>query len=304
MSKLFAVISLACLILVSGCSETEISLGSAAYADAVSDPECLGSNPGGIVDVDEPGRGIDYSLRTPENYKADVRHPLLVVFPAAGHNNFRSEVFTQFTYPATTAGMVVLYPSHQPLRLKTIKAFARVIEDVASNWCIDQKQVYFTGHSDGGTVTHLLAQSEDLRLRPAAIAPSAAGIRADDLVENGCLNPVSTLLMHNSKDKLFPGFGRDATNWWVKCNQCMRSVAANESGCVLHTGCAGGTEVMYCEVAGGHRDWLQPRQQILEFLMRQAGASQVNVGKNDSSQANLSQAAPQLKRSLDSGKEL
>ena len=143
-----------------------------------------------------------------------------------------------------------------------------MVEQVADNWCVDPNQIYYTGHSDGGTVTHVLSQQEKSKFNPFGIAPSAAGIRASELQDLGCTRPMSVLIMHNSDDALFPAYGRSARDWWLGCNDCESGdMHRDEAACEIYSRCAARKMVKYCESAGGHRVWPQERERILDFLL-------------------------------------
>ena len=157
---------------------------------------------------------------------------------------------------------------------------------MSQSWCIDQKQVFFTGHSDGGTVAHVLAQratqsGEDTQplqkdatidngelIRPAKIAPSAAGVTEENLTAIGCRHQIPIMVMHGAADALFPAYGQSARNWWLTCNECKQNATPTINGCKHYKQCAERTEVIYCESAGGHRQWEQSREQILDFFLR------------------------------------
>ena len=251
-----------------GCGEApSIDLQSADYTGSQIDPSCASSRDDKLLDVAASPEQLGYALRAPQNFKLSVRHPLLVVFPAAGQNSLQSERFTRFTEPATARGLVVLYPAHRRLSLRQIDRLQALVEDVASQWCIDHERIFFTGHSDGGTVTHVLAQRNELTFKPAKIAPSAAGIREPDLNELGCNAQLSVMLMHGENDELFPGYGESALNWWRTCNDCKAQPVVRQNGCEVNASCARGSTVIYCESSGGHSRWPRSRRQIIDFFL-------------------------------------
>lgn len=251
----------------SGCDNAPVNLQAAVYSNAKSDSSCEALRTDNLVDVPMSPRALGFSLRAPANFDSLRRHPLLVVFPAAGQTSRQSEAFTRFTEPATARGLIVLYPAHRSLSLPQVDRLADLVQTVATDWCVDTGRIFFTGHSDGGTVTQVLAQREEAAIRPTKIAPSAAGIRQADLDELGCLTQMPVMLMHNADDKLFPGFGLSARDWWLACNACDSEARVDEAGCESYPRCAGGTAVSYCESSGGHRTWPQTRKQILDFLL-------------------------------------
>jgi polyhydroxybutyrate depolymerase len=60
----------------------------------------------------------------------------------------------------------------------------------------------------------------DTKHIPATIAPSAVGNRGADLEYRNCVKPLPVMVMHSRQDKLFPNFGKEAVEWWARCNKC------------------------------------------------------------------------------------
>jgi polyhydroxybutyrate depolymerase len=102
---------------------------------------------------------------------------------------------------------------------------------------------------------------------PAAIVPSAAGIRGEDLKAYQCPNPLPVLVMHSSHDTLFPGYGKEAIHWWAACNGCdTASLVKDEEGCVTYTGCKSNVTTRYCEGTGTHPEWPGNNKAIIDFF--------------------------------------
>lgn len=206
-------------------------------------------------------------VRTPLNYDATFAHPLLMVYAPAGQSRWASERFVELTTMATGAGFVVAYADHRRLDIPAIEQLGRIPELVAKDWCIDQKRVYVTGHSDGGTVSVGLAVLDKTKEIPAAIAPSAAGWTDKDLEAFQCRSSIPVMIMHSKNDSLFPGWGAQTSAWWAGCNHCdVTKTRPVEGGCRAYQGCASGGATLYCEGTGGHRDWPNLNRVILEFF--------------------------------------
>lgn len=92
-------------------------------------------------------------VRTPSNYDGTVAYPLLMVYATAGQSRWASERLAGITTAATGAGFIVAYTDHRQLSIETIEQLGTIPDLVSKDWCIDQKRVYVTGHSDGGTVS-------------------------------------------------------------------------------------------------------------------------------------------------------
>lgn len=240
------------------------------YAKAVVTGRCeSGTRAGhpGANDGEAAGDGVRYHVRTPSNYDATFAHPLLLVYAAAGQSGLASERTTALTAAATGAGFVVVYADHRPLGISSIEQLATIPGAVAKKWCIDEKRVSITGHSDGGTVTLAMAVLDRTKQVPAAIAPSAAGWTGRDLEAYQCRAPLPVMVMHNRQDSVFPGWGAQTVAWWATCNRCDNARKKQlEGGCLAYQQCAAGGATLYCEGSGGHRDWPNFNRVLIEFL--------------------------------------
>ncbi|MDA0821093.1 MAG: poly(3-hydroxybutyrate) depolymerase [Proteobacteria bacterium] len=254
---------------ISACSREPVELGTASYhADGAA--RCTISDHHGTAgahDSESSPAGIRYSVRTPANYDGAVAHPLLVVYPGAGQSRLASERFTGFTKAATAAGFVVAYTDHRRLSLKVLDELARIPTQIASKWCVDTQRIFLSGHSDGGTAASAIAFQKDHGLSPRAIAPSAAGLRGADLEAYSCPPPLSVMVLHNTDDELFPGFGAQAAKWWASCNGCdLINAVRDHDGCIEYAQCANKVAVSYCEHPGGHRIWPEVNDRIIDFF--------------------------------------
>jgi len=251
-------------------SGDSVQLGQAVYRPEMLQRLCKAdqlSGDAGETYGEETENGIKYNVRTPANYDASVAHPLLLVFSPAGSNRAKTEKTTGFTFPATQAGFIVAYADHPELSPSTTVELGTIPSLMAKKWCIDEKQVYVTGHSDGGTSAMALAFMTGTRHIPRAIAPSAAGVAYDDLRDRRCPEPLPVMVMHSSKDRLFPGYGQQAVGWWAACNKCDPIPDKIANGCFSYSGCAGGVKTLYCEGDNIHSHWPERSQDIVEFFV-------------------------------------
>lgn len=255
-----------------GCTDTRTrELGVYTYPDDYSGPGCESdtrSGSAGAIDGERTAKALRFNVRTPANYDPEVAHPILVVYAPAGLSATASERLTGLTKSATTAGFVIAYADHVRNSIPTLEELSTIPALIAKKWCIDAKRIFLTGHSDGGTVALAIALLDHTKYIPAAIAPSAAGFTRIDLNGFKCRTPLPVMIMHTSKDKLFPNFGAEAAAWWAKCNQCERFPGMRMAdGCVDYANCAGGVTTRYCEGSGPHAAWPALNQSLIDFFI-------------------------------------
>ena len=245
-------------------------LGEALYAVNNDTLRCdPGTKPGhaGASNDEQTPAGIRYMVKTPVNYNSTIAHPLLMVYAPAQTNRYESEDFVHLTQEATAAGFIVAYADHRTMTPKAIEELAEMPGLIEKKWCIDKKRIVLTGHSDGGTTAMAIAFLNGTKHIPAAIAPSAAGIRGEDLKAYRCPNPLPVMIMHSSQDTLFPGYGKEAIQWWAACNGCEATPPVQDGdGCVTYKGCKNKVATRYCEGTGSHTTWPGSNQAIIEFF--------------------------------------
>jgi polyhydroxybutyrate depolymerase len=211
--------------------------------------------------------GIRYMVKTPSNYNANIAHPLLMVYAPGGRNRYESEEYMYLTQEATGAGFIVAYADHRAMNPETIEKLAEIPGLIEQKWCIDHKRIFLTGHSDGGTAAMAIAFLNGTKHIPAAIAPSAAGIRGEDLKTYHCPHPLPVMVMHSSQDTLFPGYGKEAIQWWAACNGCDATPPVKDAGgCVTYRGCKNKVTTRYCEGVGSHSEWPGNNKAIIDFF--------------------------------------
>ncbi|MEM6927859.1 MAG: poly(3-hydroxybutyrate) depolymerase [Myxococcota bacterium] len=257
-----------------GCGGTSDALDSGA----VGVPDCAPGERRGSASGSDDRRtpdGVRYTVRVPDRYDPTVAHPLVVVYAPAGGDPELTESFTGLTDPLTGEGFVVAYADHvSPSSTGGIEDLGTIPRRVARRWCIDEARVHFTGHSDGGSVATLLAVSPGLAsIRPASIAPSAAGTNGAFLAGQSCpVEPRPVMVLHSDRDALFPGYGAEAAAWWAACNGCGSEPGdANRRGCRIYPDCPVGGEVQYCEHTGSHGSWPGINRAMVDFFLASGG---------------------------------
>jgi polyhydroxybutyrate depolymerase len=193
-----------------------------------------------------------------------------MVFAPAGTNALQTERLMGFTQEATRAGFIVAYADHSKLGLPAARELATIPRRISEKWCIDTNRIFLTGHSDGGTISHIAALLPESRDIIRGIAPSAAGVVAQDLQAYGCRNPMPAMIMHSKNDSLFPGFGKQTAQWWAQCNRCdTAQTEALPNGCIAYKACTMQAPTWYCEGDGGHREWPKRNATMIEFFAKQ-----------------------------------
>lgn len=215
---------------------------------------------------------IRFNVTTPTNYRGDFAHPLLVVWAPSGFNEKLSERFIGFTSLATKQGYIVVHAASVPLGMKALGELATIPGEVMARWCIAADKIYYTGHSDGGTVSNALAVMAERRATPAAIAPSAMGMQGKDMSAYECPDPTNVMLMHNQGDNHFPGYGSEVAAWWASCNQCGEtSVSEAHPDCVEYQACVDGVRTLFCQAEGNHAHWPGFRHDVMGFFDERRG---------------------------------
>ncbi|ORU89485.1 MAG: hypothetical protein A6F71_00530 [Cycloclasticus sp. symbiont of Poecilosclerida sp. M] len=221
----------------------------------------------GLTNDIETEADAGYNLRTPVNYNATFAHPLIVVYAPAGTSSSKSERHVHLTQQATEAGFVIAYANNLRMSLKAIKKLSSIPTDIQKKWCIDSSRIYYTGHSDGGTITNALTFLPSSTFKPTAIAPSAAGMDGESLKQYDCPTPLPVMVFHNANDSHFEGFGRQAADWWAACNQCSNILSqVDENGCRAYQTCPEKSATFYCEAPGSHSTWPNKNPALIEFF--------------------------------------
>jgi polyhydroxybutyrate depolymerase len=245
-------------------------MGNASYSgDKIHDRCDAGTRPGesGAFNGESTGEGIKYNVRMPLNYDSTIAHPLLMVYSPAKSNRAKTEKMTGLTLKATTAGFIVAYADHPELSPTSTIELGTIPGLIAKKWCVDEKRIFLTGHSDGGTAAMALAFMAGTKHIPDAIAPSAAGIDYQDLRDRKCPKPIPVMIMHSANDHLFPKYGVQSSGWWAACNKCEPIPEKIKNGCMAYSGCANGVKTWYCEGDKLHAQWPGINDTLVDFFV-------------------------------------
>jgi len=252
----------------------DLSAPDLTTPDMPGPPSCkAGSKTGktGSTNGELSSGGVKFNVRVPASYKATVGAPLIMVYAAAGGTADNMEPFTGLTTDGNKRGYIVAFVDHvSPNNYSGVQDIAQIPGEIAKKWCVDTARIYMTGHSNGGSVIYImLARNNWYTHYPAAIAPSAAGMSAAAFKQFPCpKTSPPAMVLHSSNDTLFPGFGKDARDWWVSCKKCSKTATTTTAGCKGYSGCGDGSTVHYCETSGSHGTWPKLNSAMLDFFAR------------------------------------
>lgn len=258
------------LVISSACSPDTKDLGTAEYERLHFAARCTAGEKAGAAGATNDlltSDNVRFNVRTSRNYDARLAHPLLIVLPPAGYPRNSSEKYYDLSRAATGAGFIVVYPDHLGLSERAFAALGKIPAIVSARWCIDERRVYFAGHSDGGTSSGAIAFRGTSQPAPRALVISGAGIRGQDLSRERCPAPTSALIIHSVRDERFPPpeYGVLAAGWWASCNRCSQQVMHSElPGCIEYARCKARTA--YCAVDTPHTAWPPVNATVLKFL--------------------------------------
>ena len=191
-----------------------------------------GANPGdsGAADVaretsvdDDAGAlppigGVDrpVTVYVPKSYAAGKRAPLVILLHGSTATGALEDIYMNLKPQSEARGFLYAYPDgtenskHQEFWNATEACcdeehsgvddsgyLARVIDDIAARFSVDEKRVYFVGHSNGGFMSYRMAC--DHADRVAAIG-SLAGAMWSDVARCKPSTAVSVLEIHGTAD--------------------------------------------------------------------------------------------------------
>jgi polyhydroxybutyrate depolymerase len=241
---------------------------SAPDADAPEAVTCptgakSGSASGAMLTITVDENPVSVLVRPPPGYSATTAYPFVMVFaPSGAATPDQNEGFTGLTPLANARGYIIAYANNSLFSetglFTQIQQSAAAIPAVTAKWCVDPKRIYATGHSNGGTITEVIAAKGWATL--AAIAPSAAGFNGSNFMSVGCPSSrIPEMEIHSTGDQLFPvsqGFGANVATMWASCDGCNATPSAADSdGCIDYSGCKANVEVRYCQGTDPHPVW-------------------------------------------------
>lgn len=129
---------------------------------------------------------------------------------------------------------------------RDIHFFDALLARLASQYCINPRRVYSTGHSNGAFFSHVLACTRGTTV--AAIGPMAGGL----LTCPGS-DRVAVILSHGVADNIVPyATGLGARDVWIVRNRCRPERVPYAAGCEINADCPGDRAVAFCSFPGTH----------------------------------------------------
>lgn len=225
-------------------------------------------------------------VHVPANYDSSKGTTLVLNFHGFSSDGLQEAVLSRMNQASEQRGFIAVYPygvanswnAGQCCGAAWLNSiddvdFTRVLLDqLASDYCVDSHRIFATGMSNGGFLSHRLAC--ELSDRIAAIAP-VAGV----LGVSSCNppRPVPVFQFHGTDDGLVPyGGGNPVFNLglqgdfnfksvadtmaaWRAHNQCSNDseeiYKKGDAVCLRWGSCAENADVLLCTITGGGHTW-------------------------------------------------
>lgn len=176
-----------------------------------------------------PQTATSFLLTVPPDYVIHDPVPLLVAFH--GRTNSASQVRSYYGFDREMTDAIIAYPEGE----QSVALFDAIVEELATNYCIDLNRVFVAGHSLGGWMANTVACERGDVVRASASVGSSA-------VTGECAGPAAGIIIHNPDDRLAPFSGsvrvreqRVAKNG---CNWDTVDVPPAMLQCLSHASCA------------------------------------------------------------------
>lgn len=190
--------------------------------------------------ISHDGKDRSYILYVPEIYNDDTPVPLVFNFHGYTSNANDQMWYGDFRAIADTAGFLVVHPQGSLLNGIThwnvggwtvgsttddVGFTEALLDELSSNYNIDQKRIYSTGMSNGGFMSFLLACQ--LSERIAAVASVTGSMTPETYTSCSPQHPTPVMQIHGVVDGVVPYFGANWTRsisdvlaYWRDYNNC------------------------------------------------------------------------------------
>jgi polyhydroxybutyrate depolymerase len=252
----------------------------AAGPDTIAPPE---KNPT-EKDPTEVGGDRPATVYVPASYDGSKPYPLVVLLHGYSVSGLFQEIYMAFRPVAESRGFLYVYPdgTFDPDGKRFWNAgfgaagvnddayLMGLVHEIAHNFSVDPKRIYFVGHSNGAFMSYVLACQHADEI--AAIATLAGSMWTD--AAKCTTKPVSLLHMHGTADTTIPDAGgtilgksfvsaKDSALDWVAIDGCAPSadtsaapidvdakVPGNETTIARWMGCSAGSGVEQWTMTG------------------------------------------------------
>lgn len=239
---------------------------------------------GGSCDSLSPGEsdctidGRDYTLYVPDSYDDSNAVPLVVDMHGYTSNSADQQSTSGWDSLADQEGFVVAYPQGESdswnaqgdccgsSTADDVGFIRDMVASIQSAGNIDAAQVFATGLSNGGSMTHTLAcEAADVFAAGAAVSFGISGGDSFSEIVANC-NPsegIPVIHFHGTDDSVvdynngvLDSLGApDSLEAWRQVQGCgstssMQQLSSNTS-CQTYSSCNGGAQVSMCTVEGG-----------------------------------------------------
>jgi polyhydroxybutyrate depolymerase len=208
----------------------------------------------------------EYEVHVPPSYTGTTRVPLVMTIHGAHNTIAMVKGWSKMNPVADANGFIVVYPQAvdcwnagftiggceaAPDDVGFLKA---VVAEVESHACIDPKQVYATGISNGSMMSQYLA------CEASDVFAAVAGVSGGAQCRNTVPRPVPLFYVHGTEDKTIGYSGAQRTaDAWVMRDGCsttpMETYNMGSTKCVTYGACREGAEVVFCTVTGMGHCW-------------------------------------------------
>jgi len=163
----------------------------------------------GVMHVGGPAgtRGA-FSLYVPEYYDAATAYPLVVALHGGSGNG--GAFLWSWLREARTRGVILLAPTAQGPTWSLMEpeldgaAIERMVEQVASEWTIDQGHKLMTGMSDGGTFSYVWGLRQACRFTHLAPIAAAFHPMIVSMADSTRVKGLPIHIVHGAQDWMFP----------------------------------------------------------------------------------------------------
>ncbi|MBX7224442.1 MAG: prolyl oligopeptidase family serine peptidase [Chitinophagales bacterium] len=223
-----------------------------------------------------------YTVVLPPRYYESDGFSLVIAMHGGGGSSTQFETTSKLTEKANTAGFIVVYPNGTGTiqtwnagqccgyainnNVDDVKFIDMLIDKLTTDYKINEKRIYATGHSNGGMMCDRLAC--ELSNKIAAIAPN--GCTMVTSTPRNPSRPIPILHMHSKLDEHVPyqgGYGNGVTGiyctpidsvlqYWSEMNGCTKEKQLEDSNALFTSykwfGCNNSSINYYLTNDGGH----------------------------------------------------